>query len=120
MFNFWYSKQCTRQIKLIVCILTCAIIYICSSIQQLTPLFVGISLSIGLIIHLLRKLELKISNEHLYQQGFQILFSIISLVTLIQLLPTQNKIYLAIQCLGFSAIGLFIVSIYENRAKRFE
>ncbi|OTG84017.1 hypothetical protein [Acinetobacter sp. ANC 4648] len=123
MFNFWYSNQCTRQIKLIICIVTCTIIYACSSIQQLTPLFTGISLSIGLMIHMLRNVSLKISTDHPYKQGFQILFSIlpiISLITLINLLPAQNKIYLAIQCIAFTAIGLFIVSIYENRAKRFE
>ena len=39
---------------------------------------------------------------------------------LILYLPAQDKIYLAIQCIAFSALGLFIVSIFAHRAKRFE
>ena len=40
--------------------------------------------------------------------------------TLFGYLPEQHKIALGIQCIGFSAVGLFILSIYGNRAKRFE
>lgn len=123
MLDFWYSEKCTREIKLMACIITCAIIYFCSSIQQLSPLFTGLSLAIGICIHSLRNISFKISADSPYAQGFKILFAILPMSTLIflmTLLPTEHKLYLAIQCVGFTAIGLFMLSIYENRAKRFE
>ena len=123
MLDFWYAEKCTREIKLMVCIIICAIIYFCSSIQQLSPLFTGLSLAIGICIHSLRNISFKISADSPYAQGFKILFAILpmsALIFLMTLLPTEHKLYLAIQCVGFTAIGLFMLSIYENRAKRFE
>lgn len=123
MLDFWYSERCTRQIKLIICIAVCAIIYYCSNIQQLSPLFTGLSLAVGLALHFLRIVHLNIANTNRYKAIFQIIFSmlpIIALIALIIFLPQTHKAILAIQCICFSAIGLFLVSIYENRAKRFE
>lgn len=123
MLDFWYSERCTRQIKLIICIAVCAVIYYCSNIQQLSPLFTGLSLAVGLALHFLRIVHLNIANTNRYKAIFQIIFSmlpIIALIALIISLPQTHQAILALQCICFSAIGLFLVSIYENRAKRFE
>ena len=123
MFEFWYSERCTREIKLIICILTCVAIYTSSTIEKLAPLFVGLSLFIGVSIHCVRLLILKIKQNNVeVQKWFKILFNlilIIAIIILILSLPKQHQIALTIQCLGFSAIGFFIVSIHQNRAKRF-
>lgn len=39
MLEFWYSDKCTHQIKLMVCIATCVMIYLCSTVQQLSLMF---------------------------------------------------------------------------------
>src|SRR5690606_14030086 len=78
-------------------------------------------------MHLLHHFRLKISKSNPYANGFSALsrvIPIIALITLFGYLPEQHqqwgKFALGLQCLGFAAIGLFIVSIYESRAKRFE
>ncbi len=85
------------------------------------------SLAIGIVVHLLHHFRLKISKSNPYANGFSALsrvIPIIALITLFGYLPEQHqqwgKFALDLQCLGFAAIGLFIVSIYESRAKRFE
>ncbi len=126
MLEFWYSERCSRQIKLIVIIATCILIYAASTVVQLDPVFVGVSLAIGIVVHLLHHFRLKISKSNPYANGFSALsrvIPIIALITLFGYLPEQqqwDKFALGLQCLGFAAIGLFIVSIYESRAKRFE
>ncbi|KAB0654754.1 hypothetical protein F7P73_02455 [Acinetobacter bohemicus] len=118
MLQFWYSDKCTRQIKLMVCIATCIMIYLCSTMQQLSAMFIGISLMIGMGIHLLRALSLKIAADHPYKNGFALLFWVIpftALMTLIAALPTKHKIMLILQTIGFTAIGLFILSTFPNR-----
>lgn len=118
MLQFWYSDKCTRQIKLMVCIATCVMIYLCSTVQQLSAMFSGISLMIGMGIHLLRALSLKIAEDNAYRNGFTILFRLIpftALITLIAALPTEHKIMLILQMIGFTAIGLFILSTFPNR-----
>lgn len=127
MLEFWYSERCSRQIKLIVIIATCIFIYAASTVAQLDPVFVGVSLAIGIVVHLLHHFRLKISKSNPYANGFSALsrvIPIIALITLFGYLPEQHqqwaKFALGLQCLGFAAIGLFIVSIYESRAKRFE
>jgi len=127
MLEFWYSERCNRQIKLIVIITTCILIYAASTVAQLGPVFVGVSLAIGIVVHLLHHFRLKISKSNPYANGFSALsrvIPIIALITLFGYLPEQHqqwtKFALGLQCLGFAAIGLFIVSIYESRAKRFE
>ena len=118
MLQFWYSDRCTRQIKLMVCIATCGMIYLCSTVQQLSAMFTGISLMIGMSIHLLRALSLKIAADNPYKNGFAILFWVMpftALITLIAALPTAHKIMLSLQTIGFTAIGLFILSTFPNR-----
>jgi hypothetical protein len=118
MLEFWYSDQCSRQLKLMVCIATCVIIYLCSTVQQLAPMLTGMSVSIGMGIHVLRALSLKIAADNPYKKGFAILFfvmPIIALITLISALPGQHKLMLAIQAIGFAAIGLFILAGFPKR-----
>ena len=118
MLQFWYSDRCTRQIKLMVCIATCIMIYLCSTVQQLSAMFTGISLMIGMGIHLLRALSLKIAADNPYKNGFILLFWVMpftALMTLMAALPTEHKIMLILQTIGFTAIGLFILSTFPNR-----
>ncbi|OTH00236.1 hypothetical protein [Acinetobacter sp. ANC 4973] len=118
MLQFWYSDRCTRQIKLLVCIATCVMIYLCSTVQQLSAMFTGISLMIGMGIHLLRALSLKIAADNPYKNGFTLLFRLMpftALMTLIAALPTEHKVILILQSIGFTAIGLFILSTFPNR-----
>ena len=102
---------------------TCAVIYYASTFAELNAIFVAISLAIGILSHVLRTVALKLPEQNPYREGFARLFFCIPLIVLITLfgyLPEQHKMALGIQCIGFSAIGLFIVSIYNKRAKRFE
>lgn len=118
MLQFWYSDKCTRQIKLMVCIATCVMIYLCSTVQQLSAMFSGISLMIGMGIHLLRALSLKIAADPPDKNGFTLLFWVMpftALMTLMAALPTDHKVMLILQTIGFTAIGLFILSTFPNR-----
>lgn len=121
MLEFWYSKRCTREIKLVLCIAVCAVVYWASQIQQLTPLFAGLSLAIGIAIHLMRSYaqqQVKAPNQAFHY--FRMIAPVIALLILISQLPTAHRAILALQCICFSALALFLMSIYENRAKRFE
>ena len=123
MLEFWYSERCTREIKLISSIVVCGIIYYCSGIEKLSTTLTMICLGIGVVAHLLHQQSLKISENNPYAQGFKTLFSIapiVAVILVICLLAPQHKLFTAIQAIGFSALGLFIVSIYQNRVKRFE
>lgn len=127
MLEFWYSERCNRQLKLIIIIAVCIVIYIASTVAELGLIFVGISLAIGMLMHVLREFRLKLSPENPYAEGFRALKTAIpsvAVISLIGYLPKTGEIWktiaLGLQCLGFVAIGLFIVSIYNKRAKRFE
>lgn len=101
MLHFWYSERCTRQIKLIVCIATCVLIFIAA--------------------HLLYMMQLKMAQEHPYREGvarLAIFAPMIALIVLIGYLPEQDKVALALQCVGFAGVGLFLVSIQAQRVKR--
>lgn len=116
--DFCYSIRCTRHIKLSICISTCVIIYLCSTVQALSPVFTGMSIAIGMGIHGLSTLSLKITEDNPYKTGFNLLFFVLPLmtfITLILVLPTQHKIMLAIQVIGFTTIGLLIVSTFPKR-----
>ena len=121
MLNFWYSEHCSRQIKLIVCITTCVMIFMAAQVQQLGAIFIGLSLVIGIATHLLRGVQLKIAQDNPYREGFSrlvVFLPLIALICLLGYLPAQDKIALALQCIGFSGIGLFLVSIHAQREKR--
>lgn len=94
MLEFWYSERCSRQIKLIVVIATCILIYAASTVAQLDPVFVGVSLAIGIVVHLLHHFRLKISKSNPYANGFSALsrvIPIIALITLFGYLPEQHE-----------------------------
>ncbi len=121
MLDFWYSERCTHGIKLGICIATCVIIYLSSTIEKLPALFVVMSLLLGMIHHFLQQKISRIQADNRYAEGFSIIgfvLPIIALITLIAFLPQSHQWILAIQVIGFSALGLFIVSIYQNRAPR--
>ena len=127
MLEFWYSERCNRQLKLIIIIAVCIVIYIASTVAELGPIFVGISLAIGMLIHVLHEFRLKLATDNPSAEGFRALtmaIPIVAVISLIGYLPKTVEIWetvaLGLQCLGFVAIGLFIVSIYNQRAKRFE
>lgn len=123
MLDFLYSERCTREIKLIISILTCILIYYGASIEKLSTTLTLIGLGLGIGIHLVKKISLKIKQSHFYTQGFKILFFVLpllGLVFIINTLPHAHKVFTALQAFGFMVLGLFIPLIYENRAKRFE
>lgn len=121
MLEFWYSERCSREIKLVSSLVVCGAIYFCSSITQLAPLWVGFSLALGVLIHILFTQFLKLATSHPYRitlrNGIYI-FQLFALLSLAYVLPEQHKWVLWLQCIGFHALGLFLVSIYSNRAKR--
>ena len=121
MLKFWYSEHCSREIKLVSSIVACIGIYLCSTIAELAPLWVGISLMLGMLTHLLYTQSLKLAPSHLYRNTLQngiYIFQLFALLSLAYVLPEQHKWLLWLQCLGFDAVGLFLLSIYSNRAKR--
>ncbi|AWL30056.1 hypothetical protein DJ533_16510 [Acinetobacter defluvii] len=121
MLDFWYSERCTRQVKLMVSIVLCIAIYYCSSIAKLSPLFVGISLAIGIILHVLKQLSLKTPTQTVQfklLKAFIMLLPAFALASMVWSLPQQNLLYLILQCLGFIALGFILIANYENRAKR--
>lgn len=123
LLDFWYSERCTRQIKLMVCIVTCAIVYYCAEIQKLSTLFAVLCLALGLVTHVLYQHTHRLGKDHPYAQGFKLLSSMMPvclLVVIILMLPTEQLLYTALQCIGFTAIGLFLVSIYESRSRRYD
>ena len=123
MLDYWYSARCTRQIKLVVCILTCVIIYLASTFAALDRTSTIISLILGMGLHIGYQKIKKMSDEHPYQRGFHILFIVVLIlipVNLVQLLFKQHSIALLVQCVGFTAIGLFMLSLQSQRAKPVE
>ena len=121
MLNFWYSERCHRQIKLVLCVLTCVLIYMTSQIMALSPLFIGLSLALGAFIHVLKQWEFRRKAQQNHTLWLEvILFSLPLLVWLVMItyLPALHRWALMLQVLGFSAMGLFVVSIYSHRAKR--
>ena len=76
---------------------------------------------IGIATHLLCGLQLKIAQDNPYREGFSrlvVFLPLIALICLLGYLPAQDKIALTLQCIGFSGIGLFLVSIHAQREKR--
>ena len=120
ILDFWYSERCTRQIKLIICISTCVVIYLSAKPAELSIWFVGFALLIGISLHLTRECILKIKSQNPNMKASQwlIIIPIIALIFLLFCLPKTNQFSLALQSIGFAALGFFIVTLYENRASR--
>lgn len=121
MLKYWYSPQCSRQIKLLICIATIAITFYCSEIAKLATLLTLFSLLLGMLVHLLATLYLQIPAENPYHRSFRILFSLTPWMgwsILFLQLPDVDRWAQAIQIVGFSLIGFYLVTIYANRAPR--
>ncbi len=121
MLNFWYSERCTREIKLVTAISVCAIIYYCSSLAKLSVTWTLISLAIGVVTHLLQLLGAKFAQSRPDTQRLNLFLTavpVFAVIVLIYFLPSQAKIWLAIQAVGFCILGFIILSIHHNRAKR--
>jgi len=120
MFNFWYSERCTRTVKLIICIITIVLLSYCSSIEKLETLFSCIALLIGMSSHFLRLLQVKFSQDMQRKYHLNMVLNglpWLALLILVSYLPSLNWLALAIQVLGFSALGLLLVSHYSQRSK---
>lgn len=104
--------------KLITCISTCIIIFLCSKQAELSTWFVGFALMLGLSIHLIYSLILKFQSQNPKISRWLFLLPFFVLIILIMSLPAQHQLMLSIQTIGFSALGFFIISLYENRAPR--
>ncbi len=121
MLQYWYSERCTRQIKLVISILTIAVTLYFSEISKLSTTLTLFSLLLGLSVHLLYCAYLKIQLDYSHRPILKILFAIIPWIAgliLFLRLPDLGKIAQAVQILGFSLIGFYIVSMYGNRAPR--
>ena len=83
MLDFWYSEQCTREIKLVSCIVTCVMIYYFSTIAPLEALYVCFALAIGVLFHVLRLLDIKLNQQNKYAEGFKVIFFTIRILAVI-------------------------------------
>lgn len=122
MLDFWYSERCHRQIKLFLCVAVCLMIYSTARIAELSFIFTLISVGLGALIHVLRMIKIKLLAENRYNTGLDSVFFILPLLywlVLILSLPRLHLWALMLQAVGFMALGLFVISIYTQRAPRF-
>lgn len=122
MLDFWYSDHCHRQIKLALCVAVCLMIYYCAKVAELSLTFSLISLGLGVLIHVLHALKLKLQSQERYNSALDTLFFLLPILYwfgLMLVLPKMHVWALMLQAVGFSMLGLFVVSIYSQRARRF-
>ncbi|MCH2071899.1 hypothetical protein [Acinetobacter pittii] len=121
MLAYWYNAP--RHIKLIFIIVVCVAIYAANQVQPLSPTYTVLSLVLGFGLHFGQYLQTKIPDRSLYKSNFQFLLRIypfIIVAIVVWILPPQHNWIVMIQALGFVLVGFFLVSIYQNRAKRFD
>ncbi|WP_335974731.1 hypothetical protein [Acinetobacter calcoaceticus] len=121
MLAYWYNAP--RHIKLICIVAVCVAVYLANQVQPLPPVYTVLSLVFGLGLHFGQYLQTKIPDGNSYKSSFQFLlriYPIFIVIILMYLLPAQHKCILVLQALGFVLVGFFLVSIYQNRAKRFD
>lgn len=121
MLAYWYNAP--RHVKLIFIIVVCVAIYAANQAQPLSPIYTILSLVLGFGLHFIEYLKTKISDRSSHKFNFQFLVKIYPLIIVaivMWVLPPQHNWIATIQALGFVLVGLFLVSIYQNRAKRFE
>ncbi|HAV5587953.1 hypothetical protein [Acinetobacter baumannii] len=121
MLAYWYNAP--RHIKLIFIIVVCAAIYAANQVQPLSPTYTVLSLLLGFGLHFGQYLQTKIPEHSSYKLKLQFLLRIYPLIIvaiIMWLLPPQYNWIATIQALGFVLVGFFLVSIYQNRAKRFD
>lgn len=122
MLDFWYSDHCHRSIKLTLCVAVCLMIYYCAKVAELSLTFSLISLGLGVLIHVLRAFKLKLQAQERYNNALDTLFFLLPILYwfgLMLVLPKMHLWALMLQAVGFSVLGLFVVSIYSQRARRF-
>lgn len=122
MLDFWYSDHCHRSIKLTLCVAVCLMIYYCAKVAELSLTFSLISLGLGVLIHVLRAFKLKLQAQERYNSALDTLFFLLPILYwfgLMMVLPKMHVWALMLQAVGFSVLGLFVVSIYSQRARRF-
>ncbi|WP_273777489.1 hypothetical protein [Acinetobacter sp. GSS19] len=123
MLHFWYSERCTRPIKLLICIVTVAVTLYFSEMTKLSTSLTLLSLLLGMVIHGLYSLLLKLPQPNsAWSQSFKILLDLTFLMgwaVLLLQLPTEQQLAQAVQLFGFSLTGFYIVSIYANRTPRY-
>ena len=123
MLHFWYSERCTRQIKLLICIITVAVTLYFSEMTKLSTSLTLLSLLLGMVIHGLYSLLMKFPQpNNTWSQSFKILPDLTLLMGWILLylqLPEEYQLAQAVQLFGFSLTGFYIVSIYANRTPRY-
>lgn len=122
MLDFWYSARCHRQIKLFLCIAVCLMIYSTARVAELSLMFSLISVGLGAFIHVLRVIKIKLQAQQRYNTALDSVFFILPLVywlILMLSLPQYHLWALMLQAVGFMALGLFVISIYSQRAQRF-
>lgn len=120
MLEFWYSSRCTRPMKLALCVLTFALVYWSSSISKIATSFAYASLLLGLSLHVFYQLSLKITpntQRHLFNLACSCIFILI-LAGIIYLLPEHYQAIAALQVIGYSMLGFFVISIYSQRSRR--
>ena len=120
MLAYWYNAP--RHIKLIFIIVVCVAVYTANQVQPLSPIYTILSLIFGFGLHIGHYLNTKLSNNTSGKSSLGVLikiYPILIIIILMYLLPVQHKWIHLIQALGFVLVGFFLVSIYQNRAKRF-
>ena len=123
MLHFWYSERCTRQIKLLICIVTVAVNLYFSEMAKLSTSLTLLSLALGVAIHGLYSFLLKLQHRELaWSQRLHYLPSLtflIGLTVLLLQLPTEQQLVQGVQIIGFSLVGFYLASIYTNRTPRY-
>lgn len=113
MLQFWYSERCNRHVKLVVTIAICVMTTLLSKVSALPSFWVGICVAVGVFMHLIYQFGARFPYT-------KVLVWILPVGCLVALgLQPSNALWAWIgQGLGFIILGLFIMSIYQNRAKR--
>jgi flagellar biosynthesis protein FlhB len=123
MLNFWYSEHCSREVKLVVSVLTCIVIYLCAEIQRLPSFLVGAGVILGMLIHLSRQMNIKMTSQKKIRLFIEVIYLILPFVIMLILViqhTTHDRLASVIQGFGFILIGFFLASIHSQRAKRYE
>lgn len=113
MLSLWYSKKCTRQTKFIITIFVCATILLLQSVVELSPLWVTISVAVGLAMHfyITHHEKMKLSEHLVWLPVIATMFSFFYL-------NTHTSLFLLGQIVLFCFLGFSLASIYMNRQPR--
>ncbi|MHA3079305.1 hypothetical protein [Acinetobacter sp. ANC 5502] len=115
MLQFWYSERCTRNVKLMITIAICVMTMLLSKVSALPSIWVGICVVVGVFMHLIYQFGARRPYTKLL-----VWILPVGCLTALGLQPSTVLWAWIGQGLGFMILGLFIMSIYQNRAKRFD